>query len=117
MTGHLLAIARKARKRAPMEELERTRISVQEGLQGDYRGKPGRRQITILFAEDWKAAVAGLDESAPWIVRRSNLLVAGVANPKIAGGVLAIGQSACASPARRSRASGWTNSLPDFGRR
>jgi hypothetical protein len=53
MTGRLLSIARKARKRAPMEELGRVSVSALAGLDGDYRGRLGRRQVTILFAEDW----------------------------------------------------------------
>lgn len=91
MTGRLLAIAKKARKRAPMEELDRTAISAQAGIAGDYRGRPGRRQVTIMFAEDWKAAVAGLDPAAPWAIRRANLLVEGLRNPQALGGILAIG--------------------------
>jgi MOSC domain-containing protein YiiM len=91
MTGRLLAIARKARKRALMEELDQTAISAQAGIAGDYRGRAGRRQITILFLEDWKAAVVGLDPGAPWTIRRANLLVEGVRNPQALGGILAIG--------------------------
>jgi MOSC domain-containing protein YiiM len=91
MSGRLFAIARKARKRAPMEELERTLISAQAGIAGDYRGRPGRRQVTILLAEDWKAATAGLCPAAPWTIRRANLLVEGVSNPRAAGGMLSIG--------------------------
>lgn len=91
MTGHLVSIARRARKRAPMEELRSASISPQAGVAGDFRGKPGRRQVTILFRQDWQAAIANLDPQTPWTVRRANLLVTGLANPKAPGGVLAIG--------------------------
>lgn len=91
MAGRLVSIARKARSRQPIEELKRVGVSVALGIEGDYRGRPGRRQITILFAEDWASAVADLDPSAPWTLRRANLLVEGVANPKSPGGILSVG--------------------------
>jgi MOSC domain-containing protein YiiM len=91
MTGRLLSIARRAAKRAPMEELKQVAVSTTGGIEGDFRGKPGRRQVTILFADDWKAAVANLDPKAPWTIRRANLLVTGVTNPQAAGKVLAVG--------------------------
>jgi MOSC domain-containing protein YiiM len=58
---------------------------------GDWRGKLRSRQVTVLFAEDWAAAVAGLDSEAPWTIRRATLLLSGVPNPKRAGDVLVIG--------------------------
>jgi MOSC domain-containing protein YiiM len=91
MTGHLVSIARRSAKRAPMEELRSVAISPEAGVAGDFRGKPGRRQVTILFEKDWKTAIANLDPQTPWTVRRANLLVTGLANPKAPGGVLAIG--------------------------
>jgi len=93
MTGHLISIARRSAKRAPMEELRSVSISAEAGVAGDYRGKPGRRQVTILFQQDWEAAVANLDPQTPWTVRRANLLVTGLPNPKGAGRVLAIGSA------------------------
>lgn len=93
MTGRLVSIARKAKPHEPVEELRAATVSAASGVEGDFRGRPGPRQITILFAEDWKAAVANLDPSAPWTIRRANLLVEGVANPKAPGGVLAIGDA------------------------
>lgn len=93
MTGRLLSIARKAKPHAPVEELRTAKVSPLAGIEGDFRGRPGKRQITILFAEDWKAAVADLDPSAPWTIRRANLLVEGLANPKAPGGILAIGSA------------------------
>jgi MOSC domain-containing protein YiiM len=91
MAGRLVSIARRSAKRAPMEELRSAVVSTESGVAGDFRGKPGRRQVTILFQEDWESAVANLDAKAPWTIRRANLLVAGLDNPKTSGGVLAIG--------------------------
>ena len=74
-----------------MEVLRSAAISTETGVAGDFRGKPGRRQVTILFEHDWQAAIANLDPQTPWTVRRANLLVAGIDNPKAPGGILAIG--------------------------
>lgn len=93
MSGRLVSIARKARKRAPMEELDAVGVSEERGVAGDYRGKPGRRQVTILFQDDWESAVAKLEPGAPWTTRRANLLIKGVPNPRSKGGVLAIGDA------------------------
>jgi len=96
MTGILQGIAIKAAKRAPMEPLLRAQVSVNGGVEGDFRGRMRGRKVTILFAEDWARALEGLDgaglnPAAVWTIRRANLLVAGVGNPKAAGGWLAVG--------------------------
>jgi MOSC domain-containing protein YiiM len=91
MTGRLAAIAMKSKPREPMQELLRAKVSLQAGVEGDFRGRASGRQITIVFAEDWRAAVAGIDRRAPWTLRRANLLLEGLANPQAPGGVLAVG--------------------------
>ena len=96
MTGILRGIAIKAVKRAPMEVLARASVSVRGGVEGDYKGRMRGRKVTVIFAEDWAQAVEGLDAShleggAAWTIRRANLLVAGVGNPRRKGGVLAVG--------------------------
>lgn len=91
MTGRLEAIATKAAKRAPLVSADRANVSIAAGVAGDFRGKQKTRQVTVLFAEDWAAAVAGLAPATPWTVRRATLLVSGVRNPQRVGDVLAIG--------------------------
>lgn len=91
MTGILRAIAIRAVKRAPMELLPRATVSVSGGVEPDTRGRGRGRKVTVLFAEDWARAVAGLDPAAAWTIRRANLLVGGVGNPRHKGGVLAVG--------------------------
>ena len=39
------------------------------------------RQVTVLFREGWQAACAELGRELPWVTRRANLLVEGVAVP------------------------------------
>ncbi|OYX49433.1 MAG: hypothetical protein B7Y90_07740 [Alphaproteobacteria bacterium 32-64-14] len=91
MSGRLAGIGTKAGKRLPMAPADRAIVSVDEGVSGDWRGTQKTRQVTVLFAEDWARAVAGLDPATPWTVRRATLLVSGLVNPQRAGGVLAIG--------------------------
>ncbi len=91
MNGRLDAIAIKAGPKQAMQLLERGSVSEGAGLAGDWRGKAPGRQITILFADDWTRAVAALDPAAPWTIRRANLLVSGLANPRGEGDVLRVG--------------------------
>jgi MOSC domain-containing protein YiiM len=83
-----------------METLERVGVNSREGVHGDFRGavRPGkfpRRQITLMEAESWAAAMGELgrtDEDAiPWYERRVNLLVQGLRLPRERGPVIAIG--------------------------
>ena len=76
-----------------MQEIAEGVISVQAGLEGDFKGaKYPQRQITVLASEAWQAAVAELGaDGLPWTARRANLLVADVALPRAAGGVVRIG--------------------------
>src|SRR5258706_14950184 len=71
VTGKLAGIARHACKRGPMEELETVCITVESGLDGDFRGvvKPGgtgRRQVSLIEAGDWAAAMADLGAQIRW---------------------------------------------------
>ena len=96
MTGTLAGIARHARPKAPMELLNHTRVTVEAGIAGDFRGavKPrgkGRRQITLMERRDWDAAMAELGRYIPWQERRVNLLVDGIDLPQQPGALLRIG--------------------------
>ena len=65
-----------------MEALDHVHVTVAEGLHGDFRGslKPGRnkRQVTVMTAEGWRAALHELGAQVPWEQRRVNLLVEGM---------------------------------------
>ncbi|MFZ4120276.1 MAG: MOSC domain-containing protein [Caulobacterales bacterium] len=90
-TGTLIGIAWKDKPRQPMLTADAAQISTEAGLAGDFRGGPGQRQVTVLFEDDWLAACAALGSDGAWTIRRANLLVRGLANPKAAGGTLLIG--------------------------
>lgn len=89
--GRLGGIARRDRKRAPMELLESAEISTGTGVARDFRGKPGGRQVTLLSARDWQAACDELGEAVPWTTRRSNLFIEDMDLPREAGRIVAIG--------------------------
>jgi MOSC domain-containing protein YiiM len=83
-----------------METLQRVAVNASEGVHGDFRGaarpgKPPRRQISLIEAESWAAALAELgrdgDDAIPWFERRANLLVEGLRLPREPGVVIAIG--------------------------
>lgn len=102
MTGRLGGIARHDRPRGPIETLDHVSVTRELGVRGDLRGaihpgKSGRRQVSLIEAESWDAALADLELSAdqllPWHARRANLLVRGIRLPREAGRVIAIGQS------------------------
>jgi MOSC domain-containing protein YiiM len=72
-----------------METVDHVRVTVEEGLHGDFRGslKPGRnkRQVTVMSAEGWRNTLRDLGASVPWEQRRVNLLVEGLVLEETAG--------------------------------
>lgn len=83
-----------------MEMVHHVAVTRDEGVHGDFRGavRPGksnRRQITLIEAESWDAALADLGlaahEAPVWSDRRANLLLSGLRLPREAGSVVAIG--------------------------
>ena len=98
--GRLAGIARHDRPRGPMETLDHVAVNQREGVHGDFRGavRPGkfpRRQVSLIEAECWAAAMAELGRDGegfvPWYQRRANLLVEGLRLPRVRGTILAIG--------------------------
>ena len=91
--GVLVGIARRDKKRAPMETMERAEISAGTGVASDSRGKPGKRQVTVLTAAAWRDACEALGADVPWTTRRANLLVEGIELEDVEGAVLRIGDA------------------------
>lgn len=99
-SGRLMGIARRARPRGAMETIRCAQVTASLGLRGDFRGAPrpgrsNRRQLSIMEAESWNAALSdlGIVGQVPWQERRANLLVEGVRLPRRVGAVIAIGDS------------------------
>lgn len=85
-----------------MEELRSVAVTAAAGVHGDFRGavRPGRkprRQVSLMEAESWAAALHDLGIDGPgspaWHSRRANLLVEGLRFPRKTGYVVAIGHS------------------------
>ena len=89
--GRLAGIARREAKRAAMQLLEQADISSATGVANDFRGRPGKRQVTLISSRAWEAACHELGRELPWTTRRSNLLVEGMDLPQRTGDVIAIG--------------------------
>ncbi len=89
--GQLVGIARRAKPREQMEELTEVSVSVDAGLEGDFRGGSEGRPVTVLSREVWEAACRDLGEDLPWVTRRANLLVEDVRLPQLIGAEVRIG--------------------------
>jgi MOSC domain-containing protein YiiM len=98
--GRLGGIARHDRPRGAIETVSHVIVTRTEGVHGDFRGavRPGksaRRQVSLIEAESWAAALGelgtGTAATLPWHVRRANLLVEGLRLPREPGVVIAIG--------------------------
>ncbi|MEO9945275.1 MAG: MOSC domain-containing protein [Paraglaciecola sp.] len=88
----LLNIAIRIKSKAPMQTLDQVMVTRVAGLDGDFRGKPGKRQVTILSQEQWDLACTEIKADLPWAFRRANLLVSGVSfNKDMVGKLIKIG--------------------------
>lgn len=96
--GQLLAIAWTPVKRGTLIPIPEADVGIENGIQGDARGRKTGRQITVVFKEGWEAACGDLGVELPWTTRRANLLIEGVPVPRegkrlvIGGTVLEITQ-------------------------
>ena len=70
----LLDIAFRPKSRAPMQTKSETMVSKVAGVEHDSRGKPGKRQVTVLSLQQWLLACDEVGTTLPWTVRRANLL-------------------------------------------
>ena len=89
----LSAIAFRRQAKGPMLEIASVAISREAGVVPDTRGKPGRRQVTLLSLQSWQDACADLGTDLPWTMRRANLLIDGLRfSATDVGRVLRIGE-------------------------
>ncbi|WP_447725440.1 MOSC domain-containing protein [Sphingomonas koreensis] len=95
MTGRIAGIARHAFAKAPIETVDRASVTLEGGIAGDFRGAmkggPYKRQVSLIEAGDWAAAMDQVGHNIPWEQRRANLLVEGLDLPQGAGRRLRIG--------------------------
>jgi MOSC domain-containing protein YiiM len=74
----LLDIAYRPKSRAPMQTKSQCMLTRVAGVDEDARGKPGKRQVTVLSTVQWQRACEELNRALPWTIRRANLLLDGV---------------------------------------
>lgn len=68
-------------------------VTPERGIEGDCRGRPGKRQVTVLSLEAWQVACAEVNADLHWTTRRANLLVEGLTfGPESVGKVIHIGE-------------------------
>jgi MOSC domain-containing protein YiiM len=72
------SIAYRTKPKAPMTEIDSVEITCEQGVVPDFRGKPGKRQVTLLSAQSWQDACADLEAELPWTFRRANILIDGL---------------------------------------
>lgn len=91
--GVIAGIARRSNSRAPMELIHNCSVTRDRGVAQDFRGKPGKRQVTLLSRPAWRNACQEVDkEGLPWTTRRANLLVEGLEfGPEDIGATVEIG--------------------------
>lgn len=75
MQTQLLGIAIRAYRHGPMQVLPQAQVSCHSGVANDFRGKPSKRQVTLLSAHSWQMATGQLQPPPSWLTRRANLLV------------------------------------------
>ena len=76
--AYIQSIAYRKKPKAPMTEIDSVEITCEQGVVPDTRGKPGKRQVTVLSLEAWQTACAELGVELPWTTRRANILVSGI---------------------------------------
>jgi len=88
----LLNIAIRAGRRDPMQQLETAHVSCEFGVNRDFRGKPGKRQITVLNKQSWDLVCEIIGKPLDWKTRRANLLVESLSLENSTGSVILIGE-------------------------
>lgn len=91
IVGQLRGIAIRPAKRTALITHSASVIHARAGVDGDFARKPGKRQITVLAEEAWRAVCDELGAVLPWTTRRANLLVAGLPLRPLVGSRIVIG--------------------------
>lgn len=72
----LLGIATHAESKGAISTHQHILVSVDKGLENDYRGqKDPQKQVTLLSKATWETVMAEIGEPIDWTQRRANLLI------------------------------------------
>ncbi|WP_076416459.1 MOSC domain-containing protein [Shewanella sp. UCD-KL12] len=74
----LKAIGFKPVKQQPMTLVSSANVTCSAGVEQDFFGRPGKRQVTVMSQEQWQTVCEELNTQLPWTTRRANLLVEGL---------------------------------------
>jgi MOSC domain-containing protein YiiM len=86
----LVAIFLRPGARIPAVQAQSVRAVADIGLEGDH-AHGGKRQVTLLSLESWRAACAELGRDLDPSTRRANLVISGLDLESAIGGVVTIG--------------------------
>lgn len=81
----------KPAQRLPMRAV--TELALTEGLGIDGNADAGHRQVTIISRERWQAACDALGAPVDPVLRRANVLVAGLELARTRGRIMVIGDT------------------------
>lgn len=90
MAAQLEKIWVKRAKRGAMDPVDEVTLDPGAGLRGNAN-RGGRRQVTIIAAERWRAICDSLGTELPASTRRANLMVSGLDLEKTRGRILRVG--------------------------
>ncbi len=74
----LIAIGFKPVRQQPMTLVSSANVTCSAGVEQDFFGRPGKRQVTVMSKEQWHTVCSELDTQLPWTTRRANLLIEGL---------------------------------------
>ncbi len=89
----LLGIAIRPYGETVMQELSQAEMTCERGVEGDSRGRRGKRQVTLMSLADWQAACNELEIDLHWVERRANLLVDALPLEQTRGQKIEIGEA------------------------
>jgi MOSC domain-containing protein YiiM len=91
-TGRLEAIWLKRAHRGVMDPVDQALLVPEHGLEGSV-DRSRRRQVTVLDAAAWRAALGDIGAQVDPSARRANLLVSGLVLAESRGRILQIGNT------------------------
>ena len=90
--ARLLGIAIHRERKGVMIPLTSAEVTLELGVEDDFRGAPGKRQVTVLTREGWEAACTAAGTEQAWHDRRANLYIEGLDLRQSDGRTLQIGE-------------------------
>ncbi|MFT5235770.1 MAG: MOSC domain-containing protein YiiM [Shewanella sp.] len=71
----LSAIGFKPIRQGSMTLVDTAQVTKSAGVEQDFFGRPGKRQVTVMSQDQWDIVCAEINIQLPWTTRRANLLI------------------------------------------